>query len=67
MTEDELRWAEALALIKEHGDRTLDYLTGRIAALTEVGDKAGVMRMQAIAVRIDQLTRPGATGQGQPS
>jgi hypothetical protein len=55
VTENELRWAEALALLKAHGDRTALFLAERVGALALAGDEAGVTRMKQIAARLDAL------------
>ena len=63
MTHEELRWAEAFAMVREHRNQVVSVMEGQVAELTATGDRAGLLRIQAIAVRIDQLCRPEATGQ----
>ncbi|WP_152616661.1 DUF6961 family protein [Sphingomonas sp. ERG5] len=55
MTPDRERWAEALAVERQHGDRAPAFIAERIAALALAGDIAGVARWKDIAARIDQL------------
>lgn len=58
MTPEEERWAEALAVIRIHGDGAERYICERIGALALAGDQAGIERWRAIARRIDALLRP---------
>ncbi|WP_082006525.1 DUF6961 family protein [Sphingomonas sp. ERG5] len=53
MTPDRERWAEALAVERQHGDRAPAFIAERAAALALAGDIAGIARW--IAARIDQL------------
>ena len=57
MTPDEERWAEALAVQRQHGDRAPLHVAKRIGALALAGDEAGVARWKAIAARLGQLAR----------
>jgi hypothetical protein len=58
-SEDQWRWAEALAIEKAHGPLAARYVAERIAALALAGDEAGVARMKQIAARLDQLGKGG--------
>ena len=58
MTPDMERWAEALMVEKQHGDRAAAHVAERIGALALAGDAAGVQRWKEIAARLDQLQRP---------
>ena len=55
MTPDEERWAEALAIERQHGMMAPMYIAERISALALAGDFAGVRRFREIADRYDQL------------
>jgi hypothetical protein len=59
-TEDEWRWAEALALEKLHGSDAPRWIAERIGTLALAGDESGVERLQEIAQRLDQML----TGRG---
>lgn len=58
-TPEEERWAEALAVVRDHGEGAVLHAIERVAALSLAGDMAGVVRWQAIAAKLDQLTRRG--------
>lgn len=58
MSEDELRWAEALKIEEIHGDTAATWVAERIGTLALAGDAAGVERFRQIAARLDQLNRP---------
>ena len=58
MTPDQERWAEALAIERQHGDRAPVFIAERIGALALVGDEAGVERFRQIAARLDELRNP---------
>lgn len=60
-TDDQWRWAEALAIEKAHGARAAVFVAERIGALAVAGDEAGVERMKQIATRLDQLLAGGGT------
>lgn len=64
MTADQERWAEALAVERQHGARGPAFIAERIGALALAGDEQGVERWKAIATKYDQLlatgTAPGA-------
>lgn len=45
---------------RQHGDRAHVHVAEQIGALALMGDVAGVSRWREIAVRLDQLMRPGA-------
>ncbi len=57
MTEDQERWAEALAVERQYGDKAPSHIATRIGELASAGDEAGVERWKAIATRLDQLMR----------
>jgi RecB family exonuclease len=56
LTEDQLRWAEALAIERQHGVDAPRWLAERIRELALAGDEAGITRFKAIAARLDRLT-----------
>lgn len=58
MTPDHERWAEALAIERQHGDQAPVFVAERIGALALAGDEAGVERFRQIAARLDQLRAP---------
>jgi hypothetical protein len=60
LSADQERWAEALMVQRQHGDRAHVHVAEQIGALALMGDVAGVSRWREIAVRLDQLMRPGA-------
>lgn len=51
------RLAEALAIQRWQGADARRWLDGRIAALSDAGDEAGVERLSSIRVRLDELER----------
>lgn len=55
MTPQQERWAEALAVMKQHGDDLAAFLTERCVTLAKAGDMAGVARWREIIHRCDQL------------
>jgi hypothetical protein len=55
MTEDQERWAEALAVERQFGDLAYVFVEKRISDLVTAGHTAGVERWKAIASRLDQL------------
>ena len=55
MTPDEERWAEALAIERQHGADARYFIAKRLGELALAGDTAGATRLQAIAARLDQL------------
>ncbi len=57
MLRDE-RLAEALAVLKMHGDRAEVYVAERIGALALAGDFDGVERWREIADALDAILRP---------
>ena len=62
MTPDQERWAEALAVEKQHGSDAPRWIAERIGALASAGDTVGIERFREIAARLDQLLprpRPG--------
>ena len=60
MSPGEERWAEALMVRRLHGDRAHLHVAERIGALVLAGDAAGIERWREIAMRLDQMMRPGA-------
>lgn len=59
VTGDQERWAEALMVHRQHGDRADVYIAERIASLVAAGDEAGVERWREIAARVWQLVDGG--------
>ena len=58
MSPDHERWAEALAIERQHGDQAPVFLAERLGALALTGDDAGVERLKQIASKLDQLRNP---------
>ena len=58
MTPDQERWAEAIAIYRQHGDHAALWLAERVGALVVAGDEAGVSRFREIAWRLEQLMNP---------
>ena len=52
---DGMRWAEALAIERLHGDDAPRWVAERIGALVLAGDADGVARFQEIARRMERL------------
>lgn len=57
MTLDEERWAEALAVERQHGEDAPQFIAERIGALALKGDMEGVDRWREIASRLDAMRR----------
>lgn len=55
MTPDEERWAEALAIERQHGAMAPMWIAERIGALALAGNFAGVARFREIAAKYEQL------------
>ena len=55
MTPDEERWAEALAIKKQHGDEVLPFVAVRIFELGQAGDAEGVQRWFEILTKVHDL------------
>lgn len=55
LTPEQERWAEALAVQRQHGERAGPFIAERIGALALAGDADGVARWREIAARLDQL------------
>lgn len=55
LTDDEMRWAEALTIERIHGNDGPRWIAERIGVLATVGDVAGVDRFVEIARRYDRL------------
>lgn len=58
-TEDRLRWAEALAIERAHGDDAPRWIAERVGGLALEGDAAGVERFRQIARRYERLLVDG--------
>lgn len=52
---DRMRWAEALAIERLHGDAAPRWVAERIGALALAGDADGVERFREIARRMERL------------
>ena len=63
MTEDQERWAEAIAIERLHGGRAKAWVAERVVALREAGDSKGVERFSILAARLEQLKFGPARGQ----
>ena len=55
MTDDEERWAEALAINCRYGTDAEQHIAERMTHLARAGDTAGVHRWRQIAARHDLL------------
>ena len=55
MTEEQERWAEALAIVNWQGDNARRYVAERIGALALEGSAAGVARFKNLAAKVDAL------------
>jgi hypothetical protein len=55
MTQNEQRWAEALAIERMHGEGAHEWVIDRITELAAEGDRDGVARFLEIIDRLDQL------------
>lgn len=55
MTEDQERWAEALAIERLHGERARAWAAERIEALRARGDSKGVERFTILVERLNKL------------
>lgn len=55
MTPGQERWAEALAIDRQYGERASIHVAERVAALALQNDEEGVNRWMQIAARLDQL------------
>ena len=55
MKPDHERWAEALAVHRQHGDYANVFIASRIGELALAGDEAEMEHWVAIALRIDKL------------
>lgn len=58
LTSDQERWAEALALERQHGDRAPIVVAETIGALARKGNIDGIARWKEIASRLDTLRKP---------
>jgi len=54
---DQERWAEALAVERQHGEDAPRFIAERIGELALAGDMEGVKRWREIAARLDDLRR----------
>lgn len=55
MTPDEERWAEALAVQRQHGEAAPVFVAERIGTLALEEDLWGIRRWKEIAARLDAL------------
>ncbi|RSV20366.1 hypothetical protein CA236_00155 [Sphingomonas sp. ABOLG] len=55
MTPDQERWAEALAIERQHGRLAPVWIAERIGALASAGDVDGVARFREVAMKYEQL------------
>lgn len=55
MTREEERWAEAVAIERQHGIMAPMWIAERIGALALLGDFAGVARFREIAAKLELL------------
>jgi hypothetical protein len=62
MTPEQERWAETLAIERQHGEMALMWIAERIGALAMAGDFAGVAHFQEIAAKYEQLIADGGNG-----
>ncbi|KQU55656.1 hypothetical protein ASG67_05820 [Sphingomonas sp. Leaf339] len=60
MTPEHERWAEALAVIKQHGDALAAFVTKPCVTLARARNMADVVRRREVIQRYDQL-RNGTT------
>lgn len=51
------RWAEALAIERQHGEHAPRFIAERIGALALAGDMQGVLRWREIASKLDEIQR----------
>jgi hypothetical protein len=59
MDRDHERWAEALLIERQHGDRASEFIAERVTTLALAGNMKGVARWKAIATCYDQLRQGG--------
>ena len=57
MTPEQERWAEALAIERQHGEDAPRFIAERIGALALAGDQEGIERWKAIATKLDEIRR----------
>jgi len=57
LTPDQERWAEALAVERQHGEDAPQFVAERIGVLALEGDMDGVLRWREIATRLDEIRR----------
>ena len=57
------RWAEALQVLKMHGERAPLFVAERIGALALSGDADGIQRWKEIAAKLDELSASEAIRQ----
>ena len=55
MTEDQERWVEALAILRQKGDDAPRLVAERLGVLARRGDSAGVERFRAVASRMERM------------
>ena len=59
MTPEQERWAEALAIERQHGADAPRWVAVQIGALALAGDESGVRRFRDIGAKLDQLRPSG--------
>nr|WP_299857992.1 hypothetical protein [Sphingomonas bacterium] len=55
LTPEQARWAEALAVQRQHGESAPVFIAERVGALALSGDHAGIERWRQIARRLGAL------------
>ena len=60
LTEEQILWGAATALLRRHGSRTRDMVAARMRELEDEGDELGCAFYTAIAQRLDELSKSGA-------
>jgi hypothetical protein len=57
LSPEQERWAEALAVERQHGEDAPRFVAERIGELALAGDMKGVLRWREIASRLDEIRR----------
>ena len=60
MTEDDIALGAAMMLLRRHGDGAAVRVAERIGELALAGDQEGVLFWKRVALKMDQILRPGA-------
>ena len=60
MTEDDVALGAAMMLLRRHGDLAPARVAQRIEELALAGDQEGVLFWKRVALKMDQILRPGA-------